>query len=96
MLRDSSAWIGVARDKGKYQVVMRQNITMDRWWNTASTREDAASAPVSGRKIWLHASAGILPGADRTVVFSYSTGPKTFKPLGQPFKLSNGLQFFMG
>ena len=96
MLRDSSAWIGVARDEGKYHVVMRQNITMDRRWNTANNGEDAASAPVLRGKIWLRASADILPGADRTVVLSYSTDSKTFKPLGQPFKLNDRWQFFMG
>ena len=96
MFRDSSAWVGVARDEGEYRVVMRQDIAMDRRWNTANKGEDAASVPVSRGKIWLRTSADIRPGADRTAVFSYSTDGKTFKPVGQPFVLNNRWQFFMG
>ena len=69
---------------------------MDRRWNTSNTGEDAASVPVSQKKIWLRASADIRPGADRTAAFSYSTDGKTFKPLGPPFVLNNRWQFFMG
>jgi hypothetical protein len=75
---------------------MRQNINMDRRWNTSSTGEDAATVPVSQKKVWLRASANIRPGADRTAVFSYSTDGKTFKTLGPPFVLNNKWQFFMG
>jgi beta-xylosidase len=96
MFRDSSAWIGVTRDAGKYQVVMRQNITMDRRWNTATKGDDIASAPLSSARIWLRVAADIHPGADRTAVFSYSTNGKTYIPLGQPFVLNNKWQFFMG
>jgi beta-xylosidase len=96
MLRDTSAWIGVVRDAGKYRVVMRQNINMDRRWNTANKGEDAASAPVSKGNIWLRIAADIHPGPDRTAVFSYSTNGKIFQPLGPPFPLNNRWQFFMG
>jgi len=96
MLRDTSAWIGVARDAGKYRVVMRENINMDRRWNTANKGDDAASVPVPKGKIWLRVSADIHPGADRTAAFSYSTNGKTFQPLGPPFPLNNRWQFFMG
>jgi beta-xylosidase len=96
MLRDTSAWIGVARATGKYRVVMHDNINMDRRWNTANKGEDAASAPVSKGKIWLRVAADIHPGADRTAVFSYSTNGKRFQPLGPSFPLNNRWQFFMG
>lgn len=96
MLRDTSAWIGVARDAGKYKVVMRQNINMDRRWNTANKGEDAASAPVSRGKIWLRVAADIHPGADRTAIFSYSTNGNNFQTLGPPFLLNNRWQSFMG
>jgi beta-xylosidase len=96
MFRDSSAWIGVTRDQGKYQVVMRQNITMDRRWNTVTKGDDIASAPVQGGQIWLRVAADIHPGAGRTAVFSYSTNGKAFTPLGQPFVLNNSWQYFMG
>jgi beta-xylosidase len=96
MFRDASAWIGVVRDAGKYHVVMRQNITMDRRWNTADKGEDIASAPIAKAKIWLRVAADIHPGANRTAVFSYSTNGKTYVPLGTPFVLNNRWQFFMG
>lgn len=96
MLRDASAWIGVARDDGKYKVVMRQGLTMDRRWNTSSSGEDAASEPLSQTKIWLRAAADIRPGADRTAEFSYSVDGKNFKPLGPAYVLNNRWQFFMG
>ena len=96
MLRDTSAWIGVVRDAGKYRVVMRQNINMDRRWNTADKGEDVASAAVSKGNIWLRVAADIHPGPDRTAVFSYSTNGKIFQPLGPPFPLNNRWQFFMG
>jgi beta-xylosidase len=96
MFRDSSAWIGVTRDRGKYRLVMRQNITLDQRWNTATKGDDVVSVPISGAQIWLRAAADIRPGTDRTAVFSYSMNGKTFTPLGQPFVLNNRWQYFMG
>jgi len=96
MLRDVSAWVGVAKDDGKYKVVLHQGITMDRKWNTANKGEDAVSEPTTGKKIWLRVTADIHPGADRTAIFSYSTNGKTFKTIGKPFALNNRWQFFMG
>jgi beta-xylosidase len=96
MFRDASAWIGVTRDQGKYRVVTRQNITMDRRWNTATKGDDVASSPVSRGKIWLRVSADIHPGAGRTANFSYSMNGKNYMPLGPPFVLNNRWQFFMG
>jgi beta-xylosidase len=96
MFRDSSAWVGVTRDEGNYQVIMRQNITMDRRWNTANKGEDVARVPIRAGEIWLRVAADIHPGADRMAVFSYSTDGKAFQTLGQPFVLNNRWQFFMG
>jgi beta-xylosidase len=96
MLRDMSAWVGVAKDDGKYSVVMRQKIDMDRKWNTANKGEDAASAPITSKRIWLRVAADVHPGADRTAVFSYSTDGKKFTTLGPPYTLNNRWQFFMG
>ena len=96
MFRDSSAWIGITRDEENYQVIMRQDITMDRRWNTANKGEDVAHVPIRPGKIWLRVAADIHPGADRTAIFSYSTDGKTFQTLGQPFVLNNRWQFFMG
>lgn len=96
MLRDTSGWVGVVRDAGKYTVVMRDNINMDRRWNTANKGEDAATVPLDGKNIWLRVAADIHPGPDRTAVFSYSTDGKKFTTIGRPFPLNNRWQFFMG
>lgn len=96
MLRDSSAWVGIERDAGTFKVVMQNNLTMDSHWNTTSTGTEAASAPVSGGKIWLRVSADIRPGPNRTANFSYSTDGKTFNPIGPSFVLTTDWHFFMG
>lgn len=96
MLRDSSAWIGVVRDAGKLRVAMTDDITMDRHWNTSSKGTEAASAPLSGNRIWLRAFADIHPGPGHTAIFSYSTDGKKFTPLGPPFVLNANWPFFMG
>jgi beta-xylosidase len=46
-LRDSSAWIGVKRSAGAYQVATVNNITLDSSWKTSSTGTQVASAPAS-------------------------------------------------
>ena len=96
MFRDSSAWVGVARDGEKYSIVMRSKLTMGRGWTTTSTGQDIATVPFSGKKLWLRTAADIRPGADRTATFAYSTDGKTFTPIGEPFTLNNRWQFFMG
>jgi beta-xylosidase len=96
MLRNSSAWVGIKRDNGSFKVVMEDNLTMGRKWQTTSTGTEVASEPVSGGRIWLRVSADIHPGAGRTAKFSYSTDGHTFKPIGTPFVLDNHWQFFMG
>ncbi|GAA0402421.1 hypothetical protein GCM10009530_62960 [Microbispora corallina] len=96
MLRDSSAWIGVRRDNGAYRVVMTNNLTMNGSWQTTSTGSEAASAAVSGGRIWLRVNADIRPGSGRQARFSYSTDGTTFTTLGPAFTLNNAWQFFMG
>ncbi|MEV7965988.1 family 43 glycosylhydrolase [Sphaerisporangium sp. NPDC088356] len=96
MLRDSSAWIGVRRDNGATRVVMTNNITMNSSWQTTATGTEAASAPVSGGRIWLRVNADIRPGSGRQARFSYSTDGVNFTTLGPAFTLNNAWQFFMG
>ncbi|MGW4155412.1 family 43 glycosylhydrolase [Micromonospora chersina] len=96
MLRDSSAWIGVRRDAGATRVTLVNGLTMDGNWNTTGTGTEAASAAVSGGRIWLRATADIRPGTGRQARFSYSTDGVTFTPLGPAFTLNNAWQFFMG
>ncbi|MEW2331628.1 family 43 glycosylhydrolase [Micromonospora chersina] len=96
MLRDSSAWIGVRRDGGATRVTLVNGLTMDGSWNTTGTGTEAASAAVSGGRIWLRATTDIRPGTGRQARFSYSTDGVTFTPLGPAFTLNNAWQFFMG
>ena len=96
MLRDSSAWIGVRRDGGATRVTLVNGLIMDGSWNTTGTGTEAASAAVSGGRIWLRATADIRPGTGRQARFSYSTDGVTFTPLGPAFTLNNAWQFFMG
>ncbi|WP_416903764.1 family 43 glycosylhydrolase [Micromonospora echinospora] len=96
MLRDSSAWIGVRRDNGTTRVVMTNGLTMDSSWNTTGTGVEAASAAISGSRIWLRVNADIRPGTGRQARFSYSTDGVNFTGLGPAFTLNNAWQFFMG
>ena len=96
LLRDSSAWIGVKRDNGATRVVMTNGLTMDSNWNTTGTGTEAASATVSGGRIWLRVNADIRPGTGRQGRFSYSTDGVTFTSLGPGFTMGNAWQFFMG
>ncbi|WP_433605526.1 family 43 glycosylhydrolase [Dactylosporangium sp. CA-139114] len=96
MLRDSSAWIGLQRDNGSTRVTMVNGLTMDGSWNTTGTGSVAASAAVTGGRIWLRATADIRPGSGRQARFSYSTDGVNFTALGPAFTLNNAWQFFMG
>ncbi|WP_217708887.1 RICIN domain-containing protein [Nonomuraea rhodomycinica] len=96
MLRDQSAWIGVKRDNGVSRVVMTNGLTMNGSWQTTGTGTEAASAAVSGSRIWLRVAADIRPGSGRQARFSYSTDGSTFVSLGPAFTLTNAWQFFMG
>ncbi|TDD02871.1 glycoside hydrolase, partial [Nonomuraea deserti] len=96
MLRDQSAWIGVKRDNGVNRVVMTNGLTMNSSWQTTGTGAEAASANVSGGRIWLRVNADIRPGSGRQARFSYSTDGSTFVSLGPAFTLNNAWQFFMG
>ena len=93
LLRDSSAWIGAKRDGGKTGVVMVNRLTTDGNWNTTGTGPEVASAPVSGNRIRLRASADIRFGTARSGTFSYSTDSTTFTRLGSAFSMGNVTRF---
>jgi hypothetical protein len=71
-------------------------LSMDGSWNTTGTGSVAASAAVSGGRLWLRATADIRPGSGRQARFSYSTDGVNFTALGPAFTLNNAWQFFMG
>ncbi|GLW75187.1 xylosidase [Kitasatospora phosalacinea] len=96
MLRDSSAWIGLKRDNGTTRLVMTNGLAMDGNWNTTSTGTEAASAAVTGSRIWLRVNADIRPGTGRQALFSYSTDGVNFTRLGPGFTMGNAWQFYPG
>ncbi|MEU8037896.1 family 43 glycosylhydrolase [Streptosporangium sp. NPDC049078] len=96
ILRDQSAWIGIKRDNGATRVVMTNGLTMNSSWQTTGTGTEAASANVSGGRIWLRVNADIRPGSGRQARFSYSTDGTNFTTLGPAFTMNNAWQFFMG
>ncbi|KAI1126987.1 glycoside hydrolase family 43 protein [Nemania abortiva] len=96
LLRDQSAWIGIANNGGTFSVVMTTGINMNSDWTTRSTGSSAASAPVSKGKIYLRGTVNINPGAGRTGVFSYSLDGSTYTSLGSSLTLNNDWRFFMG
>jgi beta-xylosidase len=96
MFRDSSAWVGVRRDDGKLRLVMMNNLTMDRRWNTTSTGKEVASVPLTKHKLWLRVAADIHPGPNHAATFSYSLDGKSFQLIGEPFEMTTAWQFFMG
>jgi hypothetical protein len=75
---------------------MTNGLSMDSSWNTTGTGTEAASANVSGGRIWLRANADIRPGSGRQGRFWYSTDGVNFTSLGPAFTLNNAWQFFMG
>ncbi|KAI1183788.1 glycoside hydrolase family 43 protein [Nemania serpens] len=100
LLRDKSAWIGVARDaNGALAVAVVSGINMNSDWTTAATGSYAASVPLaaaSAKKVYLRGTADIRPGTGRTGSFSYSLDGARFTPLGSALVLNSDWHFFMG
>lgn len=96
MFRDSSAWVGVVKEKEAYKVVMKNHLAMGKGWKTTSKGDVVESAPIAERKIWLRATADIHPGPGRKAHFFYSTDGKTFRAIGDPLLLNDAWPFFMG
>lgn len=96
LFRDSSAWVGVERDHGAYQVAMSDHLTMGRGWVTTNAGTVVASAPVKRGRIWLRIAADIRPGKNRTARFSWSSDGHRFTPIGTPFVMNSDWRYFMG
>jgi beta-xylosidase len=100
LFRDSSAWIGVRRDNGKLEVAMEDHLTMHDHWKTTGLGNEVISLPISGKKIWLRASAdtaaNFKSGPDRKGSFAYSVDGKNFTLLGTSFTFTRDWHFFMG
>ena len=96
LLRQSSAYVAIAKSAGAARVVMVGGLAMDGSWNTTSKGTEAASAAAPSTKIWLRLSVDVRPGSGRQGRFSYSTDGTTFTPIGSPHTMDNTWQFFMG
>ena len=96
LLRQRSAYVAVKKTATETKIVMVNGLTMDGSWNTTSTGTEAASAALSGNKVWLRAHADVRPGAGRQGSFSYSLDGTTFTPIGTALSFDNSWQFFMG
>ncbi|KAI1813769.1 glycoside hydrolase family 43 protein [Poronia punctata] len=96
LLRDQSAWIGVRKSNGGYNVAMTNSITMDSNWATNNEGSVVDQADVSETTIYLRGTVDITPGSGRTGSFSYSTDGDNFTPLGDDLTLNSDWQFFMG
>jgi beta-xylosidase len=97
LLRDGSAWVGIKRSGGAYQVAMVSDVTMENAnWTTTNMGTEVASQSVSGGTVWLRISADLHPGASSQAHFFYSTDGARFTPIGSAFTMTNAWQFFMG
>ncbi|KAI1199254.1 glycoside hydrolase family 43 protein [Nemania serpens] len=99
LLRDKSAWVGVAKDgNGVLTVAVVSGINMNADWTTAATGSYAASVAVAATstRIYLRATADIRPGTGRTGSFSYSLDGARFTPLGPGVVMNSDWRFFMG
>ncbi|GKT86527.1 xylosidase glycosyl hydrolase [Colletotrichum tofieldiae] len=97
LLRQDSAYIAVARSGSSYSIVMYNGLKMTQsTWATASTGSQAASVPISQRRVWLRVTADIKPGAGKKGSFSYSLDGNNFVSFGSQLTLNNEWPFFMG
>jgi beta-xylosidase len=97
LFRDSSAWVGIARDTGTCRVAVVSGITMTSTWTTQATGSyiQASSVPCTG-KIWLRASADIRPQPVGVGRFSYSFDGNSFTSIGGTFAFKADWRFFLG
>jgi hypothetical protein len=97
VLRDQSAWIGVEREGNSFNIVMVQDVSMNKDWTTKSTGSVAGRRDnVSFRKVYLRANADIRPGQAGSATFSYSTDGNSWTSLGSRMTLGTYWEFFPG
>ncbi|MES2826376.1 MAG: family 43 glycosylhydrolase [Pseudomonadota bacterium] len=96
-LRDSSSWIGVKKANGATRIVMTNGATLDSSWNTNGLGAEAASANISGGKIWLRVDADVrTTSGGGTARFYYSTNGTQFTQLGGTFTMKREWNYFLG
>lgn len=97
LLRQASAYIAIQRSGSSYDLVMYNGLSMAKiTWTTSSTGSQAATTPISQKRVWLRAAVDISPGSGKKGTFSYSLDGNTFVTFGSQLTLSNEWEFFMG
>jgi beta-xylosidase len=95
--RDLASWIGVSRNGTSYTIGVRVNATQDESsWATTSKGSVAATASVTGFKIWFRVAMDARASGAKTAQYSYSLDGQRFTSLGPAAQLSDGWQIFMG
>ena len=70
---DVTSWIGVIRNGTSYTVQVRVNATQDgSTWATTSTGTVAATAPITGYRVWLRVSLDARASGTKLAQFYYS------------------------
>ncbi|KAL2866111.1 glycosyl hydrolase [Aspergillus lucknowensis] len=97
LLRDQSAYVGIARDGDSFAVNYVDGITMDTNWETTSPGTVGASEGIQlNGTVWLRIVADIAPGGSNAATFHYSTDGSTFAQIGGSFTMSTDWHFFIG
>lgn len=93
LLRDSSAWVGVKRDRGTYTVCYTTGLTLNADGSTASAGTTTNSVSISGGSIYLRIIADVRPSSTKQATFYYSTDGTTFSSIGSIFTMSANSEF---
>ena len=97
VLRDRSAWIGITRNNGQSQIVMRTAVDMNTDWQTVNQGRDVASLPLLGDRVWLRAAADVRSSEGGGYAdFYYSVDGERFLPLGARLSMHRDWRYFLG
>ncbi|KAJ8468836.1 hypothetical protein ONZ45_g17103 [Pleurotus djamor] len=95
LFRDSSAYVGVARDNGRLTVRFVNGLTMNSDWTTLSTGSVVTSTSISNGIVYLRITANAASSSNHQATFSYSINGSTFTQVGT-FTMITAWQYFMG
>jgi beta-xylosidase len=96
LFRDTSAWIGVAKDDSACTLQYVTGLAMDSSWNTSNKGGVVTSTPIECGLIWLRAIAEVAPGSAQSGTWAYSTDGATFTGFGEEFVFNTDWHYFMG
>jgi beta-xylosidase len=97
--RDQSAYIGVHRLGGEYEIKVVFNMTMDEWSGATvglGQVVGSVAVPQGTRKVWLRVGMDARASGTRETGFEYSLDGKGFVAVGGKYELYTGWAFFLG